>query len=335
MVDYDKASGQGTLRIRDLGSTIEFWVKPYYSDFWWENLDFNWTANGTTTPKQWDFNGNTWQKIGAVTVTTSQTVTFRLLEATNTQSLGGPTTHSVVIDRGTVPPAPDPVVISLVTNTTLRTTFTDNGNGGVALDLWQVARNTSNTLTGAQIISVGSDKLQDWTGLVAGTTQYFWSRVHNAKGYSGWSAVRSVVMHSVPDPPTTPIVSEIEQTSAKVSSSMAEYNGGATVDGKEIGFGLSSAGPQFTITLSGISFTTFTVVITDLNPGEEYFFWARTHNTYGWSDWSNYTLIVLIAGARVKVGAVYKRAVPYVNVAGTWKVAQPWAKLAGIWKKTT
>lgn len=331
MVDYDKASGDGLLRIRDLGSVVEFWVKPAYSSFWWTDLDFNWTANGTTTAVKADFDGNAWKKVGSRTVSSSTTVTFKLLEATGTSSLGGPTTHSVEIDRGTVPPTPDPVVISLVTNTTLRTTFTDNGNGGVAIDLWQIARNTSNTVTGAQIISVGSDRLQDWTGLVSGTTQYFWARVHNAKGYSGWSSVRSVTMLRRPFPPSQPNLTSIEQTSLNVQATDGA-TGGSPITSREYRYGPDPSplvGTGTTVVYDG------NAPAINLPPGRHLYFWARTINAYGASDWSPEAEVTLIAGATISDEfGVIRRAVPWVNVAGVWKVARPWGKIAGNWNKS-
>lgn len=37
----------------------------------------------------------------------------------------------------------------------------------------------------------------------------------------------------------------------------------------------------------------------------------------------------------VKVGAVWKQAVCYVNVEGVWKPAAPWVMAAGTWKEAT
>lgn len=110
MVDYDYSSGEGTLRIRDLGSTIEFWVRAGYTSFRWDGLDFSVTANGSTTQHSINYaTGADWQRVTTKTVTSTQTIGFRLLTATGTSSLGGPTTVSRVIDRGSVPSPPSAV----------------------------------------------------------------------------------------------------------------------------------------------------------------------------------------------------------------------------------
>lgn len=327
MADYDKASGLGTLRIRDLGSVIEFWVKPYYSDFWWEDLDFNWTANGTTTAVQVDFSGNAWKKVGSRTVTISTTVTFRLLEATGTSSLGGPTTHAVSISRGTIPQAPDPVTFSSKTATSLVASFTDNGNGGHVIDSRQIGY-APNQPSGPTVI-VASDGSTTISGLVAGQLYTFWARVHNSLGYSSWSSKSTVTMLRRPFPPSQPVLTLVEQTSLNIKATDGN-NGGSAITARQFSYNTTN------------SHTGETVVdydgdapITGLSPGEKLYFWARTTNVYGTSDWSTGTQVTLIAGASVTdSGGVVRRAVPWVKVAGVWRVARPWGRLAGNWNKS-
>jgi hypothetical protein len=75
--------------------------------------------------------------------------------------------------------------------------------------------------------------------------------------------------------------------------------------------------------------------LTELEPGGSYYVWGRSRNAAGWSAWSSRVRIDLIAGARVLVGGIWKRAVPYVKDGGEWKVAEPWVKNAGIWRRTS
>lgn len=183
MTDYIKASGLGYLLIRDTGSTIQFYAKPYYSDFWWQNLSFSVTANGSTTSHPTDFNGNALVLVATKTVTTNQTVIFKLNTATGTQSLGGPTTFSVAITRTTVPSPPSIVTLSDIQPTAVYATFTDGANGGLAITTRQIGWGWSPS----QVQNyTTSDRSTSITGLTPGTTYYFWARTYNANGWSGW-----------------------------------------------------------------------------------------------------------------------------------------------------
>ena len=328
MTDYDKASGEGTLRIRDLGTTVEYWVKPYYSSFWWTNLSFTVTANGSSTNYAVDFDGNAWVKVTSRTITSSQTTTFKLNTATGTSSLGGPTTHSVFLDRATVPPVPDPVTFSLLTDDTVRGTFTTTGDGGEPIDLWYIARHTSNTLTGATSFSAGSDRTIDFSGMTPGSTYYFWSRVHNSKGWSGWSAVRSVTMLRRPFAPSKPVLSNVDMMSLNIQSTDGA-NGGSAITLREFAYNTVN-------TTTGATIVTYdgNAPVTNLPPGRTLYFWTRTRNVYGISDWSPVASTTLIAGGTITDGGVVKRGVIWYNDAGVWRPCRPWGKVAGSWNKS-
>lgn len=325
MVDYDKSSGLGTLRIRDLGSNIEFWVKPYYSDFWWQNLHFTTTTTASTNNHYIDLDGNAWVKVTTRTVTTSQTVTFKLVTATGTQSLGGPTTHSVSINRSTKPPRPDAPTFANVKNTSLRASFTHNGNGGASLTNWAIALSTGSS-PGATYYP-GSDQWMDITGLVAGTKYNFWSRVANVNGWSDWSPSSSVTMHNVPDPPTGLKFTDVKQASLKLAFTPGS-NRGATILEHQIGYGSSPTASQFTVVGSSGG----TIINANLVPGISQYFWVRSRNTYGWGNWSARATQLMRAGALIPVGGVYKRAVPYMKVNGVWTLVEPWVRDMGVWK---
>lgn len=84
----------------------------------------------------------------------------------------------------------------------------------------------------------------------------------------------------VPDAPHTPRISGIKSTSVVASFSDAG-NGGDAIDSRQIGYDDNSAGSSKTVVSSDGSTT-----ITGLTPGKTYYFWARTHNSVGWSSWS-------------------------------------------------
>lgn len=85
---------------------------------------------------------------------------------------------------------------------------------------------------------------------------------------------------TVPDRPSTPRLSSITDTSIHVSFSDGDSNGGDTINYRQIGYGTSSSSPQ---SYSGSDRST---TISGLTPGKRYYFWARTKNSVGYSDWS-------------------------------------------------
>jgi hypothetical protein len=85
-----------------------------------------------------------------------------------------------------VPDAPDSTIVSDVAQTTAWVSFTDNGNGGSAILERRVYWNTVANETGIQSIAYAGTPVQV-TGLLPATTYYFWARVRNAAGWSGYS----------------------------------------------------------------------------------------------------------------------------------------------------
>lgn len=327
MVDYDVASGEGTLRIRDLGSTVEFWVKAGYTNFYWNGLNFNYTANGVTTAVSINYpSGANWYKVGSVTVSNSGYVYFRLLEQTNTTSLAGPTTNGQYLDRGTVPDAPYPPSFATVGSTSVSVTMKDaNDNGGLAIDSRRVGYGTSSSAPQYFATYSGQTTI---SGLTPGTTYYFWGQTHNSKGWSPYSVRVSAKTLKVPDAPSSVTLSEVTQVSAK-GTFKDNWNGGATVTARRIAYNTVNDVSSATIVSS-----TGTTTLTALSPGKTYYFWASVQNSVGWSAWSVVSSTQLMAGAFVTYNGAVKPAVPYVNVNGVWKVARPWSRNGDIWKES-
>lgn len=328
MTDWTKTTGvNGKLMIRDTGTTVEFWFKAGYSSDWVNGLKFSWTANGSTTNKSIDYpTGADWYHVGSVTITTSQTVTFRLVSDTSISGIGGPTSFSHAISRATVPAKPSTPAISSVTSTSVYATFSDGSNGGASINSRQIGYGTSSS---SPQHTVSSDRSTTITGLTPGTTYYFWARTHNSVGYSAWSGRASAKTLKVPDAPSKPVLSNIRATTVDVKFT-ANANGGATIVGYQIGYSVNSSGSGI-VTVPSDGSTT----VTGLKPGTVYYFWARAQNSIGWSPWSTAVSARTIAGAYIKVGTEWKIAVPYVNVGGVWKQAEPWVRSVGVWKQTT
>jgi len=190
MTDYTHSTGNsGTMMIRDLGSTVEFWLNSNNGTTFNHQLPYGWTVNGSTGTSTYDYSaGAGWRKLRSFTVTTSQTVTFRLFD-TGTSGFGGPTTFNQFIDRATAPHAPAPPTFSNVSFTTLTVSFGDGANNGATIDQRQIGYGTSPT-TQQTIINTGNSA--NITNLSPGVVYYFWARTHNAKGWSPWSSASSV-----------------------------------------------------------------------------------------------------------------------------------------------
>jgi hypothetical protein len=258
-----------------------------------------------------------YHKVASVNILSSQTVTFRLLTATHTTSLGGPTTISAYIARGSPPPAPDPVVPSSITANSLIASFTGNGLGVGSFIRWEIGFGTSPTTVQHVVTSDGSTLL---TGLAAGTTYYLWARGVNTAGTGGWSSRRYAI--TLPPKPAPPLVTNVKQGEVTVA-----YSGTITgATSRQIGYGTDPVTPSTIVTTNGMT-------ITGLAAGTKYYFFARGVNGTGAGAWSVAAVATTAAGARVMVAGVWKNAIPYVKVAGEWKIAEPWARTLGVWKK--
>lgn len=324
MTDYTKSTGSsGTMMIRDLGSTVEFWLKAG-SATWAADLPYNWSYPGSSGSSTFDFkSGGAWQRLRSFTLSTTATVTFGIGDS-GTAGLGGPTTFSKTLSRSTIPQPPDAPTFSSLTNTSVLVSFTDNGNGGDAIDARQlgwangVVANPTNTLS--------SDGSTSFTGFTPGQTISVWARVHNSNGWSGWSPRSTVTFKDVPDAPGSVVLTNPKMTSVH-GKFTGNYNGGSSVLENRIGYGTSPTAPTYYANGFDIDITT------NLTPGVVNYFWAQQRNTYGWSDLSARTSVKLPAGARINVGGVWKDAVPYVRDGGVWKPAEPYVKDLGVWMK--
>jgi hypothetical protein len=326
VTDYTKSTGNtGTMRIRDTDGKIEFWLKAGSSTYNYQ-LPWGYTVNGTTdNSNEFRFvTGGDWQKLKTWTVSTSQTVTFRLKDS-GTNGLGGPTTLSASIKRATAPDAPAKPGYSSLASTSVNITFSDGDNNGASIDSRQIGYGTS---SGTPTKTVSSDRSTAITGLTSGTKYYFKARTHNSEGWSPWSANLTLTMLDEPAAPGVVQLSAITQTTVHAVFADPTSTGGTAITDRQVGYSLTTGTPTNSVTYSG------GVTITGLKPGTLYYFSSRTKNSVGWSVWSSPKTATTIAGAYVKVAGVWKKAVPYVKVAGVWKVARPWGRQFGYWEES-
>lgn len=311
--------------IRDTGSTIEFWLKAGSQTFA-NQMPWAYVINGQASGwLQFRFaSGGAWQKLASWSVTTTQTVTFKI-GATGTSGLGGPTDFSVFIQRSTVPPAPTSFQVFAVTEESISGRFNSNGDGQSPILEWQVGYGPD---PNGPIFTTPSNGTSVIGNLARGTTYYFWTRGRNALGWGPWSARTSATTWNYPPAPSVVTISDITQTSVHAVFN-GNGDGGTPILEWRIGYGMNPGGPDLFITSTGTS------DIANLSPGQKYYFWSQGRNAAGWGALSPPTIATLIAGAYVKVGPVHKRAVPYVNVNGVWKLVVLSSKIGGVWKDTT
>lgn len=328
MPDYTMATGStGTMMIRDLGNTVQFWITSNNSTTFDHEMPWTYTINGYTYPGELEHNYNAnsgWNLVQQWSVPYSQTVMFKL-GATGTSGLGGPTIFNQFIFRPVVPSSPSTPAIGTVGSTTVAITFTDGSDGGSAIDSREIGYGTNATSPTATLASDGSDTV---TGLTPGTTYYFWARTHNVVGWSAWSARAQATTLRVPDAPAAPVLSNIGPIAMTVTWS-APYNGGSAITGYQVGYSTTNSLPP-----SSSEAATSPHNLDSLTPGETYFVWVRAQNAVGWGPYSPVSSADTIAGARVRVGGVWVFAIVYVKYSGVWELAIPYVKSGGVWKET-
>lgn len=322
MTDWTKSTGSsGTMMIRDTGTTVEFWLKAGSSTYAY-NMPWGYTINGGTNNSQtFRFeSGGAWQRLGSWNITYNQTVNFHI-GSTGTSGLGGPTDFSHAISRATAPSPPYPPNLTVNSDTIITATFSDGPDGGSPINIRLIEYGTDPNAPQSQNAPgpIG--------GLTPGTTYYFWAITHNAVGWSSRSGRSQATTLRVPDAPSSPVMSDITQLTM-IANYSPNGDGGASISSYEVCYGTDPVTPQVVVTASPGT------TISNLLPGTTYYFWARVGNSVGWSPWSARSTARTIAGARIKVGSVWKEAVPYVRDGGVWKVARPWGRVAGVWKES-
>lgn len=138
-----------------------------------------------------------------------------------------------------------------------------------------------------------------------------------------------------PSSPGTPTFSNVMPQSVDVAWGGSGDNGGSGIDYYLLRRwdNAAATGGYTDAVVYGLSRS-----VTGLTPGQEYSFGVYAHNgsadNGGYSNVSGISVVRMLSGARVKLGGVWRLAIPYVKVAGVWKLAMPFTKVSGIWKRT-
>ncbi len=186
MVDYDKSTGSaGTLRIRDTGSIVEFWILCSDPSTNVGSLSWSGTINGVGVGGTVSLGaGFGAQLIDSWVISSTQVVAFNI-GASGTSGLGGPTSHSATISRGpsaTVPPAPSIVGFSNVTQNAMTFQFAETGDGGSPIDGWFYKVSTDPTFVNAGWQAAPMSGIVTRTDLLPGTAYHWWAYGSNAVG---------------------------------------------------------------------------------------------------------------------------------------------------------
>lgn len=136
-------------------------------------------------------------------------------------------------------------------------------------------RREINYPTGADWYKVGEVRIKD-----SQTVTFRLTEGSSASGIGGPTTFSQYIKRdTVPSKPTTPNISNITANSVYATFSDGD-NGGDAIDSRQIGYGTSSTSPQHTVSSDR------STTISGLSSGTTYYFWARTHNSEGWSSWS-------------------------------------------------
>ena len=204
--------------------------------------------------------------------------------ATGTSGMGGPSQIGPTnITRATVPPAPSAPYYSNIGPTTMRTQFNSQGDGGAAVDQWQLQRALDASFTSG-LVTVTSGGTTDWTGLAKGTRYYHRARGHNSVGWGAWSPTTSAVTLIEPSTPVAPVLKSYALPNATITV-VDPSNGGAAISARELQI---SRDPNFDPALTS---TVNPTAAGDLTYGGfvrnmTYYFRYRVQNSVGWSPYS-------------------------------------------------
>lgn len=146
--------------------------------------------------------------------------------------------------------------------------WTANGN---------TTKKTINYPTGADWYKVGEMRIND-----SQTVTFRITDRSSATGIGGpTSFSQAIKRDTIPSKPSTPVISNITASSVHVTFSDGSSNGGDAIDQRQIGYSSVSA-----TTPTGFVSSDRSTTISGLGTGLTYYFWARTHNSEGWSAWS-------------------------------------------------
>lgn len=135
-------------------------------------------------------------------------------------------------------------------------------------------------------------------------------------------------MPGPPEPPGTPVLSNVKLTTITVTWGPPSDNHGSAVNNYRLNYWASG------VAVKSSDGNSRTRNLTGLIPGYEYFFVAYAHNAYGWSTPSPTQHGTMFSGVRIRYAGKWHIAVPYIRYSGAWHEAIPYVRYSGGWHGT-
>lgn len=180
----------------------------------------------------------------------------------------------------------------------------------------------------------GNQEVVVWSGVVSGNAYVQLNMGSTGtSGLGGPASVGANIQRStIPGAPNIQAWSNITPTSAQINFTGPASNGGAAIDYYLVRYGTSNPPENGAYT----EFTTGTGANNrgGLQPDTTYYARVYAHNGNGYSAPSAVAAVTTLPSIWVRVGGVWKRAIPWVKVSGVWKRARPWVRVSGTWKRT-
>jgi len=188
----------------------------------------------------------------------------------------------VIPSLATLPPAPSPLDLTEITDTSMKYRFSGNGTGGGTFLRWEYQYSTDpNFATGFVSDPITSTGTSVQGGLTKRTPYYFRSRCVNTYGPSPWSTVIGASTIDLPDKPPTPGLISRTTTQLVIDTTDPAYIGGSLLDRlTELSLNSNFSPVLATSPLYDPTFT-------GLLRGTAYYSRFSVHNTIGWSPLSD------------------------------------------------
>lgn len=180
----------------------------------------------------------------------------------------------------------------------------------------------------------GNQEVVVWSGNVTSTANMsLWMGSTGTSGLGGPAQVNATISRAtIPDPPYNVNATNIGPTNANITFYGPGNNGGAAIDYYLVR--LSKNNPPWAAPYSDQVNYNGNAPFTGLEPGTTYYACVYAHNGVGYSNPSGVISFRTLGPMRVRIGGIWKYAIPYIKVSGIWKMATPFVKRAGVWKKT-
>lgn len=171
-----------------------------------------------------------------------------------------------------------------------------------------------------------------------GGTVYFTMNATGTQGFGGPTSVSMGFSRASPPNQTGGLyITNLHHTGVDLHWSRAGQNGGSfEFDQFQIssypqsGLGDFVGYYEITNQIGGTDIAVRDVLM----PGRFFYWHVRSKNSAGWGTWSNIQTFTTVGGILVRVGGVWKNAVPYVKINGVWTAVEPFVRKSGVWTKT-